>query len=275
MKIKPKTTYITRHVILFFIVAMSSLTCNIDHGIAPLDGTLIATVHFRGEPPANTQGIYLTVAPIFPPHAINELHHSPNSLPIDQDSVTIELNLPMGSYQAISLWWYNTETKSNLADVLSLPLDPTNSLRPLGFELTPSSPTYTIDLYANWDKINRDAAIEGTIYFNGPFPENTLATAIAAFQYEPKEDVQYLIYLKSMDFSIDSSPYKYRLPVRHGDVNYLAVYWLPERANLTDFRTLGVYNNSSLPNQPTRIRLNENQIISGIDIHADWSKAEP
>ncbi len=261
--------------IILIILSLILTTCNVDHGIAPLPGKVEATVYFRGTPPEDTQGIYLTVAPVFPPHAINELYHSPNSLPIDLDTVHAEMELPYGRYEAISLWWYSTETESNLADVLSIPLDIENSLLPMSFEITPDNPVFEIDLYANWNKVSRDAAIEGTIYFNGPFPENTLATAIAAYQFRPEESIHYLLWLKSMDFSIDSNPYRFRLPIRHGSVNYLAVFWLPERAALSDFQTIGIYLDPNNPSQPGTMSIKADSVVTGIDIYADWNAINP
>lgn len=249
--------------------------CSIDHGLAPLPGQLRAKVIFANNPPSNTQGIYLIVAPQFPPHAINELFHSPNSLPIDRDTVIATMELPYGHYEALSLWWYNTETKSNLADVLALPLDPKNGLLPLGFDITAEKPVYEIELTANWQQVNRNASIEGTIDFNGPFPPNTSVTAVAAYIQKPTASVQYLIWLKSIDFSIDSNPYHYILPVRQGTINHIAVFWLPERAALTDFYTIGVYEDPARPGQPGSLRVRENDKITGIDIHADWSLASP
>lgn len=253
------------------IFLLIGLRCSIDHGIAPLPGKIAVTIYFRGVPPANTQGIYLIVMPEFPPHAINELYHSPNSLPIDRDTVYAEMELPFGHYDAVSLWWYSTETESNLADVLALPLDPNNSLQPLGFDITKENPVFEIELYANWSRVDRDAAIEGTIYFNGPFPTNTHITAIAAYQYPPEQNIHYLLWLKSIDYSINSNPYHYRLPVRHGNVNYLAVFWLPEHADLTDFKTIGIYQDPNKPGQPGKLSIPANATISGINIHADWS----
>jgi hypothetical protein len=256
---------------LLAIPLLVNLNCNVDHGIAPLPGKIAVAIYFRGTPPSNTQGIYLIVTPDFPPHAINELYHSPNSLPIDQDTVYTEMELPFGHYDAVSLWWYNTETESNLADVLALPLDPNNDLKPLGFDITPENPMFEIDLYANWSRVDRDAAIEGTIYFNGPVPENTHITAVAAYQYQPEENIHYLLWLKSMDYSIDKNPYHYRLPVRHGNVNYLAVFWLPERAELPNFRTIGIYREQNNSDQPGKLSIPADTTISGIDIYADWS----
>lgn len=261
--------------ILLALVVLSSIiyfSCQVDNGIAPLPGKIKVTVFFRGTPPKDTQGIYLTVAPEFPPHAINELFHSPNSLPIDQDTVYTEMELPFGHYDAVCLWWYNTNTKSNLADILALPLDASNNLMPLSFDLTAEDPVYEIELFPNWNRVDRNATIEGTIYFNGPFPENTLATAIAAYYKYPANNIEYLTMLKSMDFSIDSNPYHYKLPVHYGNVNYIAVFWLAERAHLTDFKTLGFYQTPDNPGVPAEIYIKQNETISDIDIYADWSK---
>lgn len=261
--------------LLIYLVILLLTTCHMDHGIAPLPGKVVAKIYFRGSHPPDTQGIYLIVAPVFPPHAINELYHSPNSLPIDKDTVSAEMELPCGHFDAISLWWYSTETESNLADVLALPLDPANNLMPLGFDITPEAPVFEIELYANWNRVNRDATIEGTIYFNGPFPENTHVTAVAAYQYQPKENIHYLLWLKSMDYSINKNPYPYRLPVRHGNVEYIAVFWLPERAELTNFRTIGIFEHPRNPGNPGQLSIAANETATGIDIYADWSKISP
>jgi hypothetical protein len=249
--------------------------CEYDHGIAPLPGTVEATIIFRNEPPEDTEGIYLVVAPKFPPHAINELFHSPNSLPTDQDTVVTTMELPYGHYEAVSLWFYSTRTESNLADILAIPLDPENNYLPLNFDITKEEPVFKTKMYANWQRVNRDAAIEGTIYFNGPFPENTLITAIIAYLYEPEESIEFLLWMRSIDFSIDDNPYQYRLPVRHGTIRHLAVYWLAEHAALTDFQVVGFYEDPNNPGQSGELRISAGETISNIDINADWSLIKP
>ncbi len=256
---------------LQLLACLMLLSCHSDHGLEPLPGKLNVTVFFRGTRPANTQGIYLIVAPYFPPHAINELFHGSNSLPLDQDTVHTEIVLPYGHYESLSLWWYGTETTSNLADVLALPLDPKNSLLPLGFDLSSEKPEEQIDLYASWDRVNRDSYIEGVIRFNGPFPENTLATAIAAYRYKPTAKVHYLVYMKSIDFSIDKNPYSYKLPIRHGEVEYLTVLWMQDHASLTELHEVGVYMDPKNPAVPGKFSLKAGQTVSNADIRVDWS----
>lgn len=262
-----------RRMIFIGLLLMLSVIifCRIDHGLAPLPGKLVAHVTFHGKPPKDTQGIYLIVAPKFPPHAINELYHSPNSLPIDQKYATAEMDLPYGHYDMLSIWWYSTETKSNLADWLVLPLD-WRDLMPLGFDITPAQPEFHIDLDAFWDRVDHNAAIEGTIYFNGPFPPNTMVTAVAAFSLKPETGGQFLAWLRAIDFSIGSNPYHYRLPVTDGYIQYVAVFWLPEHAALTDFSTLGFYEDPHNPGQPGYLEIDVGQTVKGIDIYADWNR---
>ena len=256
--------------------------CSDDHGLAPLPGALGVDVTFiNSKVPKNTQGIYLFVAPTFPPHAINELFLSPNSLPFKRllendkegarDTIYTEMALPYGHYDAIGLWWYNTETESNLADVFTLKIG--QDLMPVSFDITEEQPYVRTELWANLSRMERDAAIEGTITFNGPFPENTLLTAVAAYFRRPDEKVEYLVYLVSMDFSIDENPYHFKLPVasRYRNIEYLAVFWLSDRSGLDDFRTIGFYRDPDNPEKPGRIKLKKNKTVSGYDIEADWS----
>jgi hypothetical protein len=170
------------------------------------------------------------------------------------------------------LWWYNKETRPNLADVFTLYLGP--DFLPYQFDLTPDKPFLEIkELYANLNRVDRDATIEGTVNFNGSFPANTLATGVGAYIKKPENKVEYLVYLHSMDFSIDENPYHFKLPVRSRiPIDYLAVFWLSDRSGLDDFKTLGFYPDPEQPDQPGKIRLGPGETISGIRISADWSK---
>ena len=257
------------------VVLLLLAGCARDYGISPLPGLVRGKIIFRGERPADTQGVYLIVAPHFPPHAINELYHSPNSVNTYRDTVEYEMELPYGRYEAIGLWWYGTKTRSNLADILALPLDPFHELRPKGFELTPEEPVYEINLYANWAVVDRDAGIEGTIYFDGPYPPNTEATAVAAYAEIPQKPSDYIIFLRSLDFSVTGNPFHFRLPVRHGTYKYIAVFWLGERLPLTDFRTLGFYQDPDHPGQPGRVVVGPGETVRGVDIYATWENAKP
>lgn len=268
-----------------------AIECDYDHGIAPLPGTLAVDVIFlNASIPLNTEGVYLFVAPVFPPHAINELYMNPNSLPLELDSdadslqeyqiysdtVSTEMVLPYGHYEALGLWWYNKETTSNLADILSLKVQYSpQGLQTYQFDITPDQPFHKTSLYANPTHVDRDATIKGTITFNGPFPENTLATAIAAYIRRPEAKVEYLLYLKSMDFSIDENPYHYTLPVKNGRVEYLVVFWISDRAGLDDFKTIGFYQDPPGSGEPGVLILGKNQTVTGIDINADWSLITP
>jgi hypothetical protein len=265
-----------RYFLLVLAASAIGAGCSGDHGLEPQPGRLVIDVFFRGTPPPTTQGIYLIVSPQFPPHAINELFHSSNSLPIGRDSVRTVIDLPYGHYDAISLWWYSNETKSNLADVLALPVvqDTVGVYKPLGFDLNRSNPSDYVKLYPDWNKVNRDASLEGTITFNGPFPKNTMATAIAAYAYQPKSNVEYLTYMKSIDFSVGTNPYKYKLPIRSGTISYIVVLWLPERASMTGFTELGICEDPAAPGAPLKLKIKAGENRTGLNILADWSRAK-
>ena len=257
---------------LSLAISFAAYRCDFNHGIEPLPGKLKARVIYRGDAPSNTHGIYLVVAPEFPPHAINESYHSPNSLPFDEDTIYTEMDLPYGHYESYALWWYSTDTKSNLADILAMPIDPFNNLLPASFDITAEKPIVEKTMYANFSRMNRPSAIKGTIRFSGPFPPNTLATAVVAFKIKPVEAIHFLLYLKAIDFSIETNPYEFNLPVQTGRTEYIAVFWLPERSPLTDFQTVGVYMD---PNDPSRIgtlNLKDGETANNIDIYVDWSK---
>ena len=276
--------------LIFFAGLVLLLACEGDNGITPLPGRLDLEVKFWEEGiPDNTEGIYLFVAPQFPPHAINEMFLSPNSLPLTgETTVHTSIDLPYGHYEAIGLWWYNKSTESNLADLFTLKIesyfDENNKLefRPFAFDLTPENPVLETDLRADLQRVDRDASIQGTIFFNknfpkdtivkDGFPENTLATAVGAYSRIPVRPIDYLIYLKSMDYSIDKSPFEYNLPVNSQvDIAFLGVFWLSDRSGLDGFNTLGFYSAPDDSTQPMSIHLTPNANITGIDIQADWS----
>lgn len=263
---------------LFLILFI--IGCDVDHGIEPLKGRLEANIIFTGQPPEDTEGIYLTVAPLFPPHAINEMFHSPNSIPLDQSPFQASLDLPYGHYDAFIIWWYSKKTKSNLADILYIL--PDNHGNPQSFDITKENPVFHIDrLDLTPEILNRPSALKGTIQFNGPFPSNTWVTAIAAYSFEPSTGIQYLMYLNSIDFSVGptsenyhpaDNTYTFNLPVRNRiTVQYIAVFWLPEQSDITDFRVLGTFDFSQYSSPYIFIR--DTTTIEGLDIQADWSHA--
>jgi hypothetical protein len=250
--------------------------CEIDHGLAPVPGKLRARVAFRGTRPEDTQGVYMIVAPEFPPHAINELYQSPNSLPLDQDTVWTEIDLPYGHYEAFGLWWYSKDTRSNLADILALPQDLITG-EPLGFDLTPEKPVVEKVMNANWDDISRDAALKGTVYFDGDFPENTDITAVAAFSAKPVTSLHYLVWLKAIDITIEPGvrSHQFNLPVKSGRIGYIAIFWLPENAPIYDIKIVA---DARDPNNPEKVwskTLRVNETVEGIEIHVDWNNPQP
>lgn len=265
-----------RYVFLCLLPILFLLSCsNDDHGIAPLPGALELQLKFYSKQiPEDTQGVYLFVAPKFPPHAINEMFMSPNSLPLGQDTIYTTMNLPYGHYEAIGLWWYNKKTISNLADAYNLKsVARIDTQYVYQFDITKEEPVHSTDMWVDLRQMNRDAFIEGTITFNGPFPKDTYAVAIAAYHSRiPTAKIDYLALLESMDFSIGENPYHYKLPIKSSNrIVYLVVFWLSETGGLDDFQTLGFYQDPKKPGIPGEIKLKSGKTATGIDILADWN----
>ncbi|MFC1569800.1 hypothetical protein ACFL4L_06160 [bacterium] len=262
--------------LIVLLIFISQFGCEVDHGIAPLPGKLQVEVAFRGTPPEDTQGVYLIVAPQFPPHAINELLQSPNSLPTNQDTVITEIDLPYGEYEAFGLWWYSSDTRSNLADILTMPFSGITG-EPLGFTISPEEPVLQRRLRANWSYMYRDASIRGTVYFEGQFPENTDVTAIAAYSAQPQSAVHYLVWLKSIDITIETGVKKHDfvLPVANGAVGYIAVFWLPENAPLYDIQIVSEYMDPENSSEIGKLVLSPDEIVEGIEVTVDWNTIKP
>ncbi|MDZ7724554.1 MAG: hypothetical protein U5R06_17565 [candidate division KSB1 bacterium] len=264
-----------RHPVRALPLLLSSLfllnSCQVDQGLEPLPGKIAVTINFYNEPPVDTEGIYFMVAPDFPPHAINEMFLSPNSLPIDQDTAYTELALPYGHYEAVALWWYSKNAEANLADVLSIPID-LYTFEPMQFDITPQDPVFEYSMLADWNKVKRESSLAGTVRFNGEFPDNTDITAVAAFIEKPQRPIDYLLFMKSIDFGIKTgvSHYDYLLPIGSGSVGYIAVYWLPQRAGLSEFEVVGEYMDPDNPEQYGRVVPDSGQTITGLDINVNW-----
>jgi hypothetical protein len=250
--------------------------CEIDHGLAPIPGKLRARVAFRGTPPEDTQGVYMIVAPQFPPHAINELYQSPNSLPVGQDTVYTEIDLPYGHYEAFGLWWYSKDTRSNLADILALPHDGITG-EPIGFDLSPEEPIAEKVMHANWGDMNRDAALKGTVYFDGDFPSNTNITAVAAFSGRPITSIHYLVWLRAIDITIETGvrSHQFNLPVKSGHIGYIAIFWLAENAPIYDIKIIADARDPSNPEKVWSKTLHADETVEGIEIHVDWNNPQP
>jgi len=261
---------------IFLFILLIQFACDLDHGLSPQPGKLQVEVTFKGDPPKDTQGVYLIVAPQFPPHAINELFQSPNSLPTNQDTVMTEIDLPYGEYEACGLWWYSKDTRSNLADILDMPFDLMTG-RPIGFTLSPEQPVVQRTLRVYWDYMLRDATIKGTVHFTGNFPENTDVVAIAAYMPRPRTTVHYLVYLKAIDITVETGvkEHHFTLPVPSGSIEYIAVFWLPEKSPLYEIQIISEYMDPDDPEKPGRLLLDPEETEEDIDIFVDWDHIDP
>ena len=257
-----------------FIVIVLIAACRIDHGLQPVSSRISGTVTFTGDFPADTDQVRVAVAEAFPPKDIKELTFS-NALPRGESQAEYEIFLPPSTYEVIAVFWKEKNAPWNISDVVGVYggtfvgdfLIPT--FKPVTLPDADAS-VESIDIEANLNKVNRDAAIEGTITFAGTWPENTGLVGIGAFVDipEPGNTIDYYFKNIALDYSIPAgvTSHHYRMRVRSGElIVYVAVIWINDNYDLASIEDLGFYPDSTDPQKPGSVTVDPGETATGID----------
>ncbi len=239
---------------------------------------------YTGDAPRRTDEIRLAAAYNFPPKDINELLFS-EQIPYDQDTVDYELYLPQGEYEVIALIWKEKNRSWNISDLIGV-----YGGSFIGDQLVPTYQPITIpnkqtvlkgiDIQANLNRVNRNAAIEGEILFEGDWPKDTGAIGIGAFTGIPEQGNVIDYFFKSIDINYSIPTFvtrtAYQLRVHATDtLKYLAVLWIDKEYDLGALQDIGFYRDSLDPSSPGVVVIPENlNRIENIDILVDFSKME-
>jgi len=215
------------------------------------------------------------VAKTFPPKDIKELIFS-NGLSTGQPQAEYEIFLPPSTYDVIAVFWKEKNEPWNISDVIGIYggtfvgdlLIPT--FEPVTLP-DASASIENIDIQTNLNKVNRDAAIEGTITFTGTWPDDTGLVGIGAFIEIPEAGNTIDYYFKNiaLDYSVPVgvSSHQYRLRVRSGEtIQYIAVIWINDNYHLASITDLGFYPDSTDPQNPGSVTVVPGGTITGIDI---------
>lgn len=256
-----------------WVVAMT-LTCDIDHGLVPLHSKIGGRVFWTGNPPERTDEVRVAVVKDFPPRTITELLFS-EQISYTQDTVSWEIFVPPGEYAAVAVIWKEKYNSWNLSDVVGLYgasflndlLIP--NLQPVIVE-DEKTILDSLDIVANLNRVNRDAKIEGTITFEGSWPENTGVIGIGAFSKIPAPDnlVEYFLNNLALDYSapIFVDQIDYLLRVRSADpIPYISVLWIDDNYDLTSIVDLGFYPDPVNPSLPGTVVVDSAATLSDID----------
>ena len=251
------------------------MQCHIDHGLKPVESGIKGRVIFRGEFPTTTDQVRIAVARNFPPSQINQLLFSD---PIDfrADTAQYELFVPQGTYEVVGVMWKEHNQSWNISDLIGvyggLYIDDVYvpAYNPVSL---PSSHSYpdSIDILADFSRVNRDAKIQGTVIFEGDWPSNSGLVAVAAFTAIPEVGNFTDYYFKSIYIDYSIQPYASQGPFQlrvssQIPIPYIAVLWIDDEFNLGSALDVGFYEDPEHPGEPGSMTLSPNSIVTGIQI---------
>ena len=268
--------------ILFILLILSVPHCDIDHGLVPIQSRIGGNILFMGEPPSRTDEVRVAVVKDFPPRAINELLFS-DQIPYDQDTARWEIYLPPRRYAAVLVVWKEKNRSWNLSDIIGLyggtfagdMLLPTYKPVTVPDE---SAVMDTLDIEANLNRVNRDAAIEGTVTFNGEWPPNTGVVGIGAFFDIPLPGniIDYFLKNVALEYNVPLNvpSYDYLLRVQSNvdTLKYVAALWIDDDYDLTSIRDIGFYRNPIDPDNPGNVLVYADSTTTGIDITVNFNE---
>lgn len=257
------------------------LSCEIDHGLYPTKYTIKGKViFFKGDPPANTDRVEVFALKEFPPKDPQNFLYLGQSGALDWtkgNEVEYEIQVSPTSYQMLAVLWKEKGQDWTLTGLLGFYTGGFKSILPDSVVISKENPVAdSVDIYANWDVVSKDASIAGKITYVGEWPDDTQLLLLAVYRIKPASDIQFLLF-ENVDYTqsvfVDSS--SYRLAVGSGVYNYVVLYWVGKSiSKLTDLVELGYYQLPENPGQPGRVEVNSEERKENIDIFVDFNKIE-
>lgn len=269
--------------ILLIFLLVIPFSCNIDHGLEPINSKIIGTLTFYGDVPPNTDEVRVAVVKNFPPQNIKSLLFS-NMINFRNKTADYELYLPKGTYEVVAVLWKEHNHSWNISNVIGV-----YGGSVIGDLLIPTYIPVTvadnntivtnIDISATLERVNRDAQIKGTINFTGEWPDNTGVMAVGAFNEipDPGDYIDYFFKSVFIDYSIPIfvSSTDYTLRVQGEEtVQYIAALWIDDSFDLSSITDVGFYSDpeDSSGTVPGSVTVPVNSIQAGIDITVDFTK---
>jgi hypothetical protein len=252
--------------------------CTDDFGVEAdfFKGTLKGELRITTVVPKNTDEIRVALAKDFPPSNFLELLVSEKILVDASETVTsqivsYDMQVPLGDYEAAFVIWKELGQSWRITDIVGAYGD----LATFQFEkitLTDEDPVAdSVDIDINLNRVNRNAKIEGHIEFIGEWPVNTAAVALVAFK--TLDISKALPEIAILPKNVDAYDYQIKLNADSTGttLELVSVAWLPEGANLLDFKFLGVYSDPDSPEVPVKVVIKPGETVTGIDIVADFA----
>ncbi len=260
------------------LVAVSLLAaCQVDHGLYPVRYEIRGRViFFAGRPPATTDRVEVFALKEFPPKDPQNLLYVGQSGALNYtkgDTVDYAIPVSPTAYDLVGVVWKEKGTDWSLTGLMGIYTGSISSFFPARVVVSKEHPVVEgVDIFANWEVVSKDAAISGTIRYQGQWPTETAMILVAAYRTRPTTEFQYLLF-ENMDYSqplfVDSS--YYRLKVGAGVYNYVVVFSVPKKVSgLADLVTLGYYRDPSDPLRPGAVSVKSGSEARGVDILVDF-----
>jgi len=275
-----KYYFILFSVIIFIIILIS---CEIDHGLYPNNYLIKGTLFFvRGNPPDSTDRIEVFALKEFPPKDPQNFLYLGRSGSIDYSEdrkVNYEIQVSPTSYQLIVLLWKHKNYDWNLTGILGVFTGGDASTFSGTVEVSKENPVVeNVNIFSNWERVNKDAFISGAITYEGKWPEDTSVLLLAIYNVKPnKENEGTYFSFENFDYTqrlfVDSS--SYRLAVRSSVYNYIGLFWVGKNiTKLSDLVEIGFYENPDKLGDPGTVEVSTAEHTKNIDIHVDFNKIE-
>ncbi|MFQ5824116.1 MAG: hypothetical protein ACE5JB_08695 [bacterium] len=264
--------------LLYLIIA----SCSIDHGInAILDvPTIRGKVIFQGEKPENTEWVVVVASRDFPPSDLIELSLSQSEiLDLNSDTVAYKIILPnFGSYAAVGAVWKGKGEPLALSDVLGIyGVSVAKGLFfPDTVTVSPEHPVAdSIEIIADYSRVDRGAVIRGRITYSGRWPDNTEIMGIAAFKQRPQNLIEFLnVSAINISLPFNVPHFDYKLAIPPGTYGYIVLLWKAKGTDFTDFEEIGFYETEPGSAIPGEVTVAKGDTVHGIDILIDFSKLD-
>ena len=117
--------------------------------------------------------------------------------------------------------------------------------------------------------------IQGTVTFQGTWPSSTEWVRVLCFSEKPAPNnfIEFIAFLKGLSDPLPGSSHQYRytLELRPGLYKWIVVAWKARGTPITSLQIIGEYSRN---NAPAAVQVLQDQLISGIDILADFSRLQ-
>ena len=190
-----------------------------------------------------------------------------------------EIKVSPTSYQLVVLLWKQKNRDLNLTGILGIYTGKDGASFSGTVEVSKEIPIVeNINIYANWEKVNKDGFISGDINYEGRWPEDTSILLLAIYNVKPNPENEGTYFsFENFDYTqqlkVNSS--SYRLAVRSSVYNYIVLYWVGEDiSKLSDLVEIGFYENPSKPGETGTVEVSTGEEAENIDIHVDFNKIE-